>query len=87
MCLPTSGVPPPAPIRSGNRAAPENFLGVEQLSGVVGRAVLGAAAAFHAGIGLQRVDAGDILAGIQAEILIAFERRNPAEALRGAETP
>ena len=48
--------------------------------------MLGAAAAFHAGVGLQRVDAGDVLAGIEAEILVARERRNAAEPLRGAGT-
>ena len=37
-------------------------------------------AAFHAGKSLQRVDSGDVLAGIQSEILVARQRRNPAEA-------
>ena len=37
--------------------AQDDFLGVEHLARVVGRAVLGAAAALHARVGLQRVDA------------------------------
>jgi hypothetical protein len=60
--------------------AQNNFLGVEHLAGVVGRTMLGTAAALHAGEGLQRVDARDVLAGVESEILVARERRNAAEA-------
>ena len=38
--------------------------------------MLGAAAAFDARIGLQRDDLRQILAGIEAEIFVARERRN-----------
>ena len=62
--------------------AQDDLFRVEHLSRVVGGAVLGAAAALDAGEGLQRVDPRDILAGVQAEILVAGERRNVAEALR-----
>ena len=43
--------------------------------------MLGAAAAFDAGVGLQGGDAREVLAGIEAEILVACERRNFAEAV------
>ena len=53
-------------------AHPQNDLfRVEHLSRVGGRTVLGAAPALHAREGLQRVDARDVLAGVEAEILVA----------------
>ena len=51
--------------------AQDDFFRVEDLAGVVGGAMLGAAAAFDAGVGLQRVELGDVLAGVQAEIFVA----------------
>src|SRR5512140_3474005 len=53
-----------------------DLLGVENLTGGVGGAVLGAAAALDAGVGLQRDDLRQILAGIQAEIVIAYQGRD-----------
>ena len=61
--------------------AQDDLFRVENLSRVGRRTMLGAAAALDAGEGLQRVDARHVLAGIQAEILVAGERRNAAEAL------
>ena len=60
--------------------AQDDLFGVEHLAGVVGGAVLRAAAALHAGVGLQADELREILAGDQAEIFIAHERRNLAEA-------
>src|SRR5664279_4700487 len=60
--------------------AQDNLFRVEHLAGIVGGAMLGAAAALHAGEGLQRVDARDIFACIESEIIVAGERRNTAEA-------
>src|ERR1035437_3012024 len=62
-----------------------DLLRVQDLSGVVGRAVLRAASALHARVGLQRVNAGDVLARIQPEVLFAGERRNAAESLAPQE--
>src|SRR5581483_59248 len=58
----------------------DDFLGIENLPGIVCRAMLGAASAFHARERLQRIDLRDVLAGIESEILVAFQRRNAAEA-------
>ncbi len=51
--------------------AENDFFGVEQLAGVGGGAVLGAAAALHAGVGLQADQLGEVGAGDQAEVFIA----------------
>jgi hypothetical protein len=42
--------------------------------------VLGAAAALDAGVGLEADQPGEVRAGDQAEVFIARERRNLAEA-------
>jgi len=47
--------------------AERDLLGVENLTGIVGRTMLGTAAALHAGVGLQRDELGDVLAGIESE--------------------
>ena len=65
--------------------AEDDFFRVEQLAGVVGRAVLRAAAALHAGVGLQADKLRQILAGDQAEVLIAGERRNLGRSCRARE--
>jgi len=62
-----------------------DFLGIERLAGVVRGAVLGAAAALHAGVRLQCVDPGDVLAGVETEILVAHQRRDAAEARAAQE--
>src|SRR5436190_13689120 len=56
--------------------AQRNLFGVQNLAGGVGRAMFGASAAFDAGVGLQRDDLRQVLAGIQAEIVITYQRRN-----------
>ena len=61
--------------------AERDFLGVQDFSGVGGRAMLGAAAALDAREGLQRDQLRDVLAGIQAEVFVARERRNLAESI------
>ena len=63
--------------------AKNDFLGVQFLAGVCGRAVFGAAAAFHAGVGLQTHQLREVCSGNQAEIFIAHQRRNLAEATPG----
>ena len=65
--------------------AENDFLGVEDFAGVVGGAMLGAAAAFDAGVGLEADELREIGAGDQAEVFIAGERRNLAEAAAGEE--
>ena len=65
--------------------AEDDFLGVEQLAGIGGGAVLGAAAALHAGVGLQAGQPGEVYAGDEAEVLVADERRNLREARRATE--
>ena len=60
--------------------AEDDFFGIENFAGVVGGAVLGAAAAFDAGVGLQGDELGDVFAGDEAEIFVAGERRDVAEA-------
>src|SRR5262249_23942226 len=57
-----------------------DFLGIEHLAGICRRTVLGAPSAFHAGVRLESVDARDILARIEPEVLVTLERRDPAEA-------
>ena len=59
----------------------DDLFRVEHLARVGRGTVLGAAPALHAREGLQRVDARHVLARVQSEILVAGERRNPAEAL------
>ena len=59
----------------------DQFLWIERLAGVVGRAVLGTAPALYAGKRLQRVNLSDILAGDEAEILIPCQFGDVAEAL------
>ena len=56
--------------------AERDLLGIENLAGVVGGTMLGAAAAFDAGVRLQRDDLRQVLAGVEAEIFVAGERRN-----------
>ncbi len=56
--------------------AEDDFFGVEQLAGVGGGAVLGAAAALDAGVGLQADELREVGAGDEAEVFIAGERRN-----------
>ena len=51
--------------------AQDDFLGVEELSGVGGGAMFGAAPALHARIGLQADDLSKVLPGHQAEVFIA----------------
>ena len=65
--------------------AENDFLGVEELAGVGGGAVLGAAAALHAGVGLQADQLGEVGAGDEAEVFIADERRNLRRSCRGRE--
>ena len=67
--------------RSGNSRNPRAiFFGIEDLARVVGRTVLLAAPAFDAGVRLQGRELRHVLAGVEAEVLVAFERRNAAEA-------
>jgi hypothetical protein len=63
--------------------AEDDFFGVEQLAGVGGGAVLGAAAALDAGVGLEADELGEVGAGDEAEVFIAGERGNLAEAAAG----
>ncbi len=63
--------------------AEDDFLGVEKLAGVGGGAVLGAAAAFDAGVGLQADELGKILTGDETEVFIIGQRRDGAEAAAG----
>src|SRR5207247_1827283 len=58
-----------------------DLFGIEDLAGVVGRTMLGAAAALDAGVGLQRDELGDVLARIEPEILIVGQRWNSAESI------
>ena len=51
--------------------AQDDFLGVEELAGVGGGAVLGASAALDARVGLQADDLGEVLARDEAEVFIA----------------
>ena len=66
-------------------ARPQNdLLGVEDLAGGGGGTVLGTAATFHAAIGLQRDDLGEVLASSQPEVfhvLVSRERRDGREAV------
>src|SRR5580700_814523 len=59
--------------------AENDLLRVQNLAGVVGGTMLGAASALHARVGLQRSNLREILAGDQAEIVIAHQRRNLTE--------
>ncbi len=58
----------------------DDFFRVQELAGVVGGAMLGAAPALHAGVGLQAREAREILAGDEAEVFVAAERGNAAES-------
>ncbi len=60
--------------------AEDDFLRVEFLAGVVRRAVFGAAAALHAGVGLQADELREIGSSNESEVFIANQRRNFAEA-------
>ena len=60
--------------------AEDDFFGVEFLAGVVGGAVLCAAAALDAGVGLKAGELGEVFACDKAEIFVADERRDFAEA-------
>ena len=63
--------------------AEDDFFGVEHLAGVGGGAVLGAAAALDAGVGLQADELREVRARDKAEVFIAGERRDLAEAAAG----
>ena len=63
--------------------AEDDFFGVEELACVGGRAVLGAAAALYAGVGLEADDLREIGAGDQAEVFVAIEGRDLTEAAAG----
>ena len=83
MCLPSSGASLAGAEFVQVIAQPQDDLfRVEHLPGIRRRTMLRAAPALDAGEGLQRVDARHVLAGVEPEILIAGQRRNPAEALR-----
>src|SRR5579871_4225156 len=56
-----------------------NFLRIKKLARVMGGAVFRATAALNTRIGLESIKLGDVLAGVQAEVLIAGQRRNLAE--------
>ena len=60
-----------------------DFLGVEQLSGVGSGAMLRAAAALHAGIRLKADQLRKVSASDEAEVFITGERRNLREAASG----
>ncbi len=65
-------------------SAEDDFFGVEDFSGIGGGAVLGAAATLDAGVGLQRDDLGDVLAGDETKvfyILVGGQRRDGGEAV------
>ncbi len=51
--------------------AENDFFGVEELAGVGGGAVLGAAAALHAGVGLQADELREVGSGDEAEVFVA----------------
>ena len=55
--------------------AEDDLFGVEQLAGVGGGAVLGAAAALDAGVGLQTDQLREVGSGDEAEVFVAGERR------------
>src|SRR5688572_31911360 len=57
-----------------------NLFWVKFLSRVVSGTVFGAAAAFDAGEGLQGRELCDVFAGVQAEIVVARQRWDLAEA-------
>ena len=70
-------------VEVGARAEDDLF-GVEDLAGGGGGAVLGAAAALDAAVGLQRDDLGEVFAGDEAEVfdvLVGRERRDGGEAV------
>src|SRR6516162_1706326 len=60
--------------------AENDLFGVQDLAGVVSRAMLRAAPALHAAIGLEDVDARDVLTRYKPEVFVPDEGRNPAEA-------
>ena len=60
--------------------AKRDFFGVENFAGVERGAMFGAASAFDAGVGLERDDLGEVLAGIESEILIADQRGDLGES-------
>ena len=60
--------------------AEDNFFWIQQLAGIGGGTVLGAAAALYTGVGLQGCQTGEISAGDEAEVFVAHQRRNLAEA-------
>src|SRR6185312_7581376 len=55
-------------------------LRIQFLTGIIGGAMLSAASALDAGIGLERRDAGNIFSRNKAEVFIARKRRNVAES-------
>ena len=65
--------------------AQDDLLGVQYLPRGIRGTVLGAAPALDARVGLQGVDARNVLSRIEAEILVARERRNAAEARAAQE--
>src|SRR5258708_39322482 len=56
--------------------AEDNFLGVQGLSGIECRAMLAASAALDAGERLERHQLRQILAGVEAKVVVAREWRN-----------
>ena len=69
-----------ARIRSDSRARRARFFSGPELCRCCGGAVLGAAAAFDAGIRLAGDDPREIFAGVEAEILVAGQRRDSRES-------
>ena len=65
--------------------AEDDFFGVEELAGVGGGAVLGAAAALDAGVGLEADELREVRAGDEAEVFVAGERGDLRRSCRGRE--
>ena len=56
-------------------------LGLRSFAGVGGGAVLGAAAALDAAVGLQADELGEVLAGDEAEVVVTHERGDLGETV------
>ena len=65
--------------------AEDDFLGIEGFSGGGGGAMLGAAAALDAGVGLEGDELGEVFSGDEAEVFIADEGRDVGESAAGEE--
>jgi hypothetical protein len=63
--------------------AEDDLFGVEQLAGIGGGAVLGAAAALDAGVGLQADELGEVDAGDEAEVFVAVKGGDLGEGSAG----